>query len=675
MSSSSSPNKLKMECAFCHLPINFLDLSTKGPVSKQKILKCSNGHLIHRKCLEKRIIIDPSCPICGAAYSSEILQTFSQIFKNFNPTKSTNNQDNIDSISKKQYENLQQEILELENKLISVKKKEKKVKQELQNTISRRRKLEQELQTVQGKQVTLESQMDQIQHEINAFHRQIEVFENSIPEGKRLTDITAISAEVEEDVVQSQKNRKDNENKITKSTQRAGTKTIANFSNSKDSFNFLSAISEKVSQNSNIIDQSQDNSFDPGLEDDFDSLNFTELVTRRAKRQHHEEKKGSYLAFQELTEKRLKNRPGKIKHPSFIDTTDAAAVLQDSTSRKTGTNGKKSSSSFNFPQTSIKQPPKPKTNPVPKPINSVSKTITASNADIASSSKHTIPSVKPSFRQISVSTKKNTPISISKTIPSSNSAVIDEAAASKKEGPLCVICHAPINPKIHASHEVANNVNSNSSNEGDLVQCPNAHPVHRGCLKLWIVHSDLCPVCHEKYDPSVIASFNEFKQVYADQKQALKEREEMEQAQREREELLKKMDPEFTKKYNEADKLMKSGQYNEALNAFWDILDKKYFPIKDQRMLRTILNIGLIYYKLGKQAHAIKQFMKIVKIDYNYPLAFYFLGLCYDQLGAADKTKWALERALRNTQLLAQENPRYAKFIEDIEQRLQKLPI
>ncbi len=226
-----------------------------------------------------------------------------------------------------------------------------------------------------------------------------------------------------------------------------------------------------------------------------------------------------------------------------------------------------------------------------------------------------------------------------------------------RKAPQCVICYTPItqNP---------------SGGEEELIECLNDHPVHRNCLSKWIVHSDLCPVCSMPYSPNILASFQSFKEQHADQQTANIELKKQEQLKREQEELLKKINPEFTRKYNEADKLMKSKQYETALEIFWDIIDQKYFPPQDQRILRTSLNIGLIYHRQGKHPQCIKQLMKIVKIDFNFPLAFYFLGLSYDQMGMMDKMKWALDRALKNTEQLSQDNPKYQKFVADIQSRL-----
>ena len=54
-----------------------------------------------------------------------------------------------------------------------------------------------------------------------------------------------------------------------------------------------------------------------------------------------------------------------------------------------------------------------------------------------------------------------------------------------------------------------------------------------------------------------------------------------------------------------------------------------------------------------------RQLNRIIKINYEYPLAFYFLGLCYKEMDMNDKVKCAMERALLHTERLAKKDARY----------------
>ena len=73
--------------------------------------------------------------------------------------------------------------------------------------------------------------------------------------------------------------------------------------------------------------------------------------------------------------------------------------------------------------------------------------------------------------------------------------------------------------------------------------------------------------------------------------------------------------------------------------------------------------------------------MKLVKIDYQYPLGFYFLGRTYEQLKMPGNMIWAFERAIKNLSHLAESNPRFAKYYQEVHKKLlmasksQKKPI
>ncbi|MHA1675207.1 MAG: RING finger domain-containing protein [Promethearchaeota archaeon] len=442
--------------------------------------------------------------------------------------------------------------------------------------------------------------------------------------------------------------------------------------------------------------------FDPGLDGAFDPVSFTQTLSRKVqqKKSTQAKKSSQEVPFQDMAAKLNRSFSPKLTKPSFLgesvkeSTQTFTRNLHNKKSTQAKTTQKPSSQSVPFMDLTVKNsqkipgkisrpsflgkdedvssrkenpfiksaPPitKPKTptsiapRPVPKPRSFSPQKIEIKAKPLVKTPPISNISTKTSSIPIPIVKQKTipTPTPAVKTKTSSPSAAV--SVMPSRKSPQCVICYSPI-----------------TQNEGGgLIECLNDHPVHRKCLQKWIVHSDLCPVCSMPYSPEVLASFQTFKEEHADQKIADAERKKQEQLKQEQEELLKKINPDFTHKYNEADKLMKSKQYEPALKIFWDIIDQKYFPPKDQRILRTTLNIGLIYYRQGKHPQCIKQLMKIVKIDFNFPLAFYFLGLSYDQLGLMDKMKWALERALTNTEQLSQQNPKYQKFVTDIQRRL-----
>ncbi|MHA1618740.1 MAG: hypothetical protein ACTSVZ_05610 [Promethearchaeota archaeon] len=479
--------------------------------------------------------------------------------------------------------------------------------------------------------------------------------------------------------------------------------------------NEVEEIAKRREKNGLSVPSLNVNTFDPGMEENFDPVNFTETLNRKVQQKKSTQAKSTLqtIPFKGLTAKLNQNIAGKIKKPSlqnirekeskqsfahninqtkstlpkpkpktssqgvpFMDLTAKTSqkipgkITRPSFLGKDENKNEKNTTPFvksaapitkpQMPKNMYSQPvPIPKTIPIPvaKPKTIPIPVVKTNSTPIPVTQPKTapIPVVKTNSTPIPVTKPKTAPIPVVKDYTSLSS--VPTNAAPFRKSPQCVICYSPIT----LDDSDTNNV---------LIECLNDHPVHRNCLKMWIVHSDLCPVCSMPYSHEVLESFKSFKDEQADQKVADAEREKQEKIKQEQEELLKKINPEFTQKYNEADKLMKSKQYETALDKFWDIIDQKYFPPKDQRILRTTLNIGLIYHRQGKHSQCIKQLMKIVKIDFNFPLAFYFLGLSYDQLGMQDKMKWALERALKNTEHLAQSNPKYQKFCDDIERRL-----
>jgi len=230
----------------------------------------------------------------------------------------------------------------------------------------------------------------------------------------------------------------------------------------------------------------------------------------------------------------------------------------------------------------------------------------------------------------------------------------------------CVICHGPIDLSNFGREQVTKN----------FVGCQNGHLCHYDCLKKWIIHSSNCPVCHEKYDTHVINVFNEYlEQLEEDRKEAeIRERE-----LQEKEEKLKQAspeeDPEYLEKLGRVEKLISQMKYMETLNLLWDIIDIYKFKLKDPRYPKILFFLSYAYYKLKKHGQAIQQLMKLIKVDFNYPLAFYYLGLNYEEMGLLDKVKWAYDRSLLQIEKLSKTQDYYKPFLEDLQVRLKNLAI
>ena len=230
----------------------------------------------------------------------------------------------------------------------------------------------------------------------------------------------------------------------------------------------------------------------------------------------------------------------------------------------------------------------------------------------------------------------------------------------------CVICHGSIDLSHFGREQVTKN----------FVGCPNGHLVHYECLKKWIPHSSKCPVCAESYDTHVINVFSEhLKQLEKDRIEA-EERERELQAKKENlKHSSQEEDPEFLEKFERMEKLISQEKNMEALNLLWDVIDIYKFKNTDTRYPKILFYLAYAYYKLKKHAQAIQQLMKLVKIDFSYPLGFYYLGLNYEEMGLLDKVKWAYDRSLLQIEKLSETQDYYKPFLEDLQQRIKNLAI
>ena len=230
----------------------------------------------------------------------------------------------------------------------------------------------------------------------------------------------------------------------------------------------------------------------------------------------------------------------------------------------------------------------------------------------------------------------------------------------------CVICHGPIDLSNFGREQVTKN----------FVGCPNGHLCHYECLKKWIIHSSNCPVCHEEYDTHVINVFNDYlEQLEKDRKEAEIQERELQAKKEKIKQASQEEDPEYLEKFERVEKLISQSKYMEALNLLWDINDVYKFTNRDPRYPKVLFHLSYLYFKLKKHAQAIQQLMKLVKIDFNYPLAFYYLGLNYEEMGLLDKVKWAYDRSLLQIEKLSETQDYYKPFLEDIQLRLKNLVI
>jgi tetratricopeptide (TPR) repeat protein len=182
-------------------------------------------------------------------------------------------------------------------------------------------------------------------------------------------------------------------------------------------------------------------------------------------------------------------------------------------------------------------------------------------------------------------------------------------------------------------------------NEEDYVGCPNEHYAHRDCIKDWFIKQSTCPICYEKYDQSIIDSFQAYTQQAVADKKAKAEAERLRKEEEKNAPVAPKTDAEMNKVFQQAEDFLLEENYKEAIKTYWGYLDAhpKFAP-DDFRILQTTFALGIAYYKMGKFDLSIQQLTKIVKADPQYPRAFEFLEVCYEKVGMHDKAKWARER-------------------------------
>lgn len=207
---------------------------------------------------------------------------------------------------------------------------------------------------------------------------------------------------------------------------------------------------------------------------------------------------------------------------------------------------------------------------------------------------------------------------------------------NKQENISCVICHLTVS--TNAQSEI-NEMNKSRN----YVRCPSGHVAHiEPCLVNWLEHSSSCPVCGTDYNQYVLSQFKSL----IDKKKM--ERAEQEEQERAMEDALKAVEEEkkiavenkINEKLSRAESLISEKRYSAALNLVYDVIDNDNPDDLKARFL-----VGKAHYLNERYDLAVSNLMKLVKIDFNYPLAFYYIGKSFHELGLVDKVKWAFERA------------------------------
>ncbi|MFH1369440.1 MAG: tetratricopeptide repeat protein [Elusimicrobiota bacterium] len=85
-----------------------------------------------------------------------------------------------------------------------------------------------------------------------------------------------------------------------------------------------------------------------------------------------------------------------------------------------------------------------------------------------------------------------------------------------------------------------------------------------------------------------------------------------------------------------------AGKYDEAAEGLNRLISQK----PEAENLEARLSLGLVYYKMKRYDNALEEFGKSISISPDNPMAYYFMGMIYEQkaVGSANGTTRALKQ-------------------------------
>ena len=188
--------------------------------------------------------------------------------------------------------------------------------------------------------------------------------------------------------------------------------------------------------------------------------------------------------------------------------------------------------------------------------------------------------------------------------------------------PSCIICHLNINENTHS-----------------FMSCRNLHLVHKTCLAEWLLHSQNCPLCNEPYSQEIIDQFKDYIDKKEKEKQATLDKKLQEESQKKMQAVADKIL--FLKLIESIEQMIEDEKFNEAIEQLLDLYNENSTDEKD---LKILLLLGKANYLKGRYDMTINFLFKLVKIKYDYPDGFLYLGKAYEKLGLTDKALWAFDR-------------------------------
>jgi tetratricopeptide (TPR) repeat protein len=188
--------------------------------------------------------------------------------------------------------------------------------------------------------------------------------------------------------------------------------------------------------------------------------------------------------------------------------------------------------------------------------------------------------------------------------------------------PSCIVCHLTID---------------NTSDS--LFTCNNDHPVHRDCLAEWLLHSQNCPLCSDPYPQNIIDQFQDYKDQKEKEKQEALDKELEKEAMQKMEGAVQKVI--FLKFIESIEVLVEEEKYDEAVDMLLGVYKENAI---DENNLTILFHLGKANFLKGRYDLTINFLFKLVKIRFDYPDGFLYLGKAYEKLGLHDKAKWAFDR-------------------------------
>ena len=188
--------------------------------------------------------------------------------------------------------------------------------------------------------------------------------------------------------------------------------------------------------------------------------------------------------------------------------------------------------------------------------------------------------------------------------------------------PSCIVCHLEL-------------VESSDS----YLSCDNEHPIHSECLANWLLHSQNCPLCSDPYPQNVLDKFKGFMEEKEREKQEAIEEEKRKEAAKKMEQVANNIV--FLKFIENVENLIEEEKYNDAIDMLMESYNETAF---DDNGLQILFLLGKANYLRRRFDLSINFLFKLVKIKFDYPDGFLYLGKTYEALGMKDKAEWAYER-------------------------------